>query len=186
MASVSVFTVFIEWLIISPRYSVILWCRIHGSWVLGSRDILLVIVSISCCIGVSCGAFQGSLAEPSGVTVCGLRTCACCSCCAGYMRWKSLTRWWLSWALLGWLSSMYHEGICETASVRSYWLSDECLICLLAGIFDCFTVRSLIMAPKEYNHCWGTFSEGAGHMALVFNQGSLLNLLTGWVVLALV
>ena len=51
----------------------------------------------------SCGGFEWCLAEPSGVFVCGLGTCACCSGGADYRRWKSLTRWWLCWALLGWV-----------------------------------------------------------------------------------
>ena len=37
-----------------------------------------------------CGTFQGCLTEPSGVTVCGHGTCACCSGHAGYRRQKSL------------------------------------------------------------------------------------------------
>ena len=48
--------------------------------------------------------------------------------------------------------SMYHEGLCKVLSVRSYWLSGECLIHLLAGIFDCSTVRSLIMASSVNVH----------------------------------
>ena len=37
---------------------------------------------------VFCGTFQGCLAEPSEVTICGLGTCACCSGCAGYREAK--------------------------------------------------------------------------------------------------
>ena len=40
---------------------------------------------------VSCSTFQRCLAEPSGMIVCGLRTCACCGG-AGDRRQKSLTR----------------------------------------------------------------------------------------------
>ena len=44
---------------------------------------------------VICDGFQKSLADPSGVIVCSLGTCACCSGGAGYRRQKSLTRQWL-------------------------------------------------------------------------------------------
>ena len=44
---------------------------------------------------VSYSAFQRHLAEPSGVIVCDLSTCACCGGGAGDKREKSLTRQWL-------------------------------------------------------------------------------------------
>ena len=92
-----------------------------------------------------CFTFQGCLAEPSGVTVCGHRTCACYSGWAGYKRQKSLTRQWLCSALLGWSSFVYCEGLAKALSVKSYQWSGEHLNHLPAGIFHCSTARSLIV-----------------------------------------
>ena len=94
--SVNFFTLFIKWFIVSSGHRVFWWDKIQAIWVLGRRDILHVMTSMSC-HGVSFMEFQRCLAEPSGVFVCSFRTCACCSGGAGQRRQKSLTRWWLLW-----------------------------------------------------------------------------------------
>ena len=66
----------------------------------------------------------------------------------GYRRQKSHTRWWLWWAcwvghlLCRWGASQ--RGVGEIQSVTG-----EHLICLPAGIFNCSTVRFLIIAPVK-------------------------------------
>ena len=97
-----------------------------GQWVsvssLYSSDDLLYLLGIVCSTGTRSRAVSWlsylvimvwvlwyipkMLAKPLGVLVCGLRTCACWSGGTGYMRWKSLIRWWLCWSFLGWSSSV--------------------------------------------------------------------------------
>ena len=54
MPSVSFLIVFIGLITVLSAHSVVWWHNIQGTWVLGSRDILSVMISISCCHGVGC------------------------------------------------------------------------------------------------------------------------------------
>ena len=99
----------------------------------------------------SYGTFQRCLGEPSGVIVCCLGTCVCCSGGAGYRRWKSLIRPCLFWALVGWSFSVYHEGFHKAVWVRSNWLTGEHLICSPAGTFNC-----PLQGPSSWQHCKST------------------------------
>ena len=70
MVSVIFIIVFVRWIAVSSRHSVVCWLNIQGSWFLVSRDILQVMISISFLSWCGfCGMFKGCLAEPSVVTV---------------------------------------------------------------------------------------------------------------------
>ena len=149
---------------------------------------------LPCC--VSCGMFQRCLAEPLGIIVCDMRTCACCSGCAGDRRWKSLTRPWLWWA---WSSFVQMRGLMRQSQwdpVSDRWALD------LVGIF----VYPLQVLSSQHQ-CKGTeWWVGCRITAyapftltqvlpLVLEQwkvddlcrfySALLNLLTDWFALAL-
>ena len=147
MLSVSFFTVFIRWVIVSCGHSVFWWHKSRGSesWVAG--NILHVMTSISCYYGVCL------VAHSKGV-------------------WQNLQGWLsavsrhlhvaVAVQIIGGKSHLPGDGCDEHVELVVFcagegfakqcrWdpigLTGEHLICLLAGIFDCSTVKSLITAP---------------------------------------
>ena len=81
------------------------------------------------------------------MTLCDHRTCACWAVPMKIIRGKRHLPgngcFLHCWVVI----FMYHEGLCKVLSVRFCPLSGKHLIHLPAGIFDCSTVRSFIMAP---------------------------------------
>ena len=140
------FTVFIRWFIVSLCHRVFWWHKIQGaeSWVAGtsSMSLLPYLVAMVCVMQ----HVPRCLAEISWVIFCSFQTCAYCSGSACYRRWKSLTRQWLWWAC--WVVHLLcRSGASQSSVDEIQSVTGERLMCLLAGIFDCSTVSSLVMAP---------------------------------------
>ena len=96
---------------------------------------------------VFCVMFQRCLAEPSGVI------CLWCQDMCMLQWWCMLQEAKVTYqvmvvmSMLDWSSSVQVRGFAKWYKQWSNWLTGEHMSCLLASIFDCSTVRSLIMAP---------------------------------------